>query len=79
MLDPDIRKRLSQPVANAFGTEPTEEEVTTSKNSMANVKPEGPDNLAMELLKLRLQQDQTILLEELRRFTTLIWSEGNVP
>ena len=38
----------------------------------------GPDDLPAELLKLGLQQDQTILLE-LHRFTTLIWREGKVP
>ena len=37
----------------------------------------GPDGLSVELLKLGLQQDQTILLE-LHRLTTLIWREGKV-
>ena len=45
---------------------------------MANLKAVGPDGLPVELLKLGLQQDRTILLE-LHRVTTTIWREGNVP
>ena len=67
MLDPDITKRLlQQPVASVFGTEPTKEEVATARKAMkamANAKALGPDDHTVELLKLGLQQDRTILME----------------
>ena len=79
MLDPDIPKRLPQhPVVVALGIEPTEEEIATAIKAMTNAKAVGPDALPVELLKLGLQQDRTILLE-LHRLTTLIWREGKVP
>ena len=71
MLDLDSTKRLpQQPVASALGTEPTAEEVATAPKAMVNVKAVRPDDLPVELLKLRLQQDRTILLE-FHRFATL--------
>ena len=71
-------KRLpQQPVASALGIEPTEEEIATAMQAMANDKAVGLDGLPAELLKLGLQQDRTILLEF--RLTTLIWREGKVP
>ena len=79
MLDPDIPKRLPQhSVARALGIEPTEEEITSAMQAMANAKAVGPDGLPAELLKLGFQQDRTILLE-LHRLTTLIWYKGKVP
>ena len=79
MLDLDNPKTLPQyPVASALGIEPMEEEIATVMKAMANAKAVGPDGLTAELLKLGLQQDQTILLE-LHRLTTLIWREGKVP
>ena len=81
MLDPDIPKWLpQQPVASALGIEPTEEEIGTAiqEKAKANAKAVGPDGLPVELLKLGLQQDQTILLE-LHRLITLIYREGKVP
>ena len=79
MLDPDIPKRLpKQPVANALGTEPTEEKAVTVVKEIANVKAVGPDGLPMELLKLGLQQDRTLLLQ-LLRLVTLLWREGKLP
>ncbi|CAN0460303.1 unnamed protein product, partial [Ascophyllum nodosum] len=78
LFDPDIPKRLPQhPVASALGIEPTEEELATAMNEIANAKAVGPDGLPTELLKLGLQQDRTILLE-LHRLITLIWREGKV-
>ena len=78
MLDPDIPKRLPQhPVASALGIEPTEE-ITTAMKATANAKAVGPDGIPVELLKLGVQQDRTILLE-LQRLTTLIWRQGKVP
>ena len=77
-LDPDMPKRLpQQPVVVALGIESTKESATAMK-AMANAKVAGPDGLPVELLKLGLQQDRTILLE-LHRLTTLIRREGKVP
>ena len=79
MLDPDIPKRLpQQPVPSALGIEPTEEEIAIAVEAVANAKTVRPDGVPVELLKLGLQQDRTILLE-LHRLTTLIWWEGKVP
>ena len=76
MLDPNILKRLpQQPVASALGIEPTEEEIATAMKAITNTKAVGPGGLSVELLKLGLQQDRTILLE-LHRLTTFIWREG---
>ena len=62
MLGPDIPKRLPQhPVASALGIEPTEEEIATAMEAMANAKAVGPDGLPAELLKHGLQQDRTLL------------------
>ena len=73
MLDPDIPTRLPQhSVASALGIEPTEEEITSAMQAMANAKAVEPNGLPAELLKLGLQQDRTILLD-LHRLTTLIW------
>ena len=78
MLDPDIPKRLpQQPVAIALGIEPTEEEIATALKAMTNVR-RGVEGLPVELLKLGLPQDRTILLK-LHRLITRIWREGNVP
>ena len=79
MLDPDIPKRLpQQPVASALGIEPTEEEIATAMKAMAKEKVVGPDGVLVEMLKLRLEQDRSILLE-FYRLTILIWREGKVP
>ena len=78
MLDADIPKRLPQhPVASVLGIEPTEEEIATAMKAMANAKAVGPDGLPVELLKLGLQQDRTIL-RELHRLTIFIWRQGKV-
>ena len=79
MLDPEISEKLpQQPVASALGIAPTKEEIGTAMKAMTNAKSVGLDGLPVELLKLGLQQDRTILLE-LHRPITLIWREGKVP
>ena len=79
MLDADIPKGLPQhPVASALGIELTEEEIATAMKAMENAKVVGPDGLPVELLKLELQQDRTIL-RELHRLTIFIWHQGKVP
>ena len=51
VLAPGIPKRLPQhPVASALGIEPTEEEITTAMNAMANAKAVGPGGLLAGLL-----------------------------
>ena len=78
MLDPEISKRMpQQTVASVLGIEPTGEEIATAMKAMAKSKAVGPHGLPVELLKLGLEQDRTILLE-LHRLTTLIWREGKV-
>ena len=78
MLDPDTPKRLpQQPIAKALGIEPTEEKIATAMKLTTNAKSVRSDNLFVELLKVGLQQDRTILLE-LHRLTTLIWRKGKV-
>ena len=67
-----------QPVASALEIESTTSKNATAVKTMANAKAVRPDGLPVELLKLGLQQDRTILLE-LHRLTTLIWCEGKVP
>ena len=57
---------------------PTKEEIATAMKAVANAKVVRPDGLPAELLKLGLQQDQTILLE-LHWLTIFIWREGKVP
>ena len=75
MIDPDIPKKFSQrPIASALGIKSTEEEIAKAIKTTANAKAVGPDGLPVELLKLGLQQDWTIVLE-LHRF---IWREGKV-
>ena len=79
MLDANIPKRLPRhPVTSALRIEPTEEEIATAMKAMVNAKAVGPDDFPAELLKLRLQQDRTILWE-LHRLTILIWRQGKVP
>ena len=79
MLNPVIPKRLPQhPVASALRIEPTKQEIVTAMKAMSNAKAVGPDDLPVELLKLGLQQNLTILME-LHRLTTLIWRQGKVP
>ena len=79
MLDPDNLKRLPQhPVASALAIEPTDDKIATAMKAITSAKAGGPDGLPVKLLKLRLQQDRTILLE-LHHLTTLIWHEGKVP
>ena len=78
MLDPEIPKRLrQQPVASTLGIEPVNEKIAAAMKVMANAKAVGLDGLPLELLKLGLQQDRTVLLE-LHRLTTLIWREGSL-
>ena len=63
-LDHSIIEGIPQhPVAHVLGVEPTEEEVASALRSMANAKAVGPDELPVELLKLGLHHDTTVLRE----------------
>ena len=49
MLDPDIPNRLpQQPVASAFGIDPTEEEIATAMKAIENAKTVGLDGLPVD-------------------------------
>ena len=72
------RSRHPKEAPAATRGECPEEEIATVMKTMANAKVVEPNGLPAELLKLRLQQDQTILLE-LHRLITLIWRKGKVP
>ena len=45
---------------------------------MTNVKAVGPDELPVELLKLGLHHDPTVL-REFHQVVTRVWREGKVP
>ena len=58
----DIIDELPQwPITHALGVEPTENELIGTLRSMANAKAVGPDELPVELLKLGINHDPTVL------------------
>ena len=65
------------PVAHVLGVEPTEEEVASALRSMANAKAVGPDELPVELLKLELHHDTTVL-RKFHKVITRVWRDGRV-
>ena len=67
-----------QPTAHTLGDEPLIEEVTAALRSMGNSKAVGPDELPVELLKLGLHHDPTIL-REIHQIIIRVWCEGKVP
>ena len=66
------------PIAHVFGVEPTEEEVASALRSMANAKAIGADELSVELLKLGLHHDTTVL-RKFHRVIRRVWRDGQVP
>ena len=54
-----------------------EKEIATAIKAITNARAVGPNGLPVEMMKFRLQQDRTILLE-LHRLNTLIWRQRNV-
>ena len=77
-LDHSIIAGIPQhPIAHARGVEPTEEEVASALRSMANAKAVEPDELPVELLKLGLHHDTTVL-REFHRVITRVWRDGQV-
>ena len=51
------------PIPHVLEVESTDEEVASALRSMANAKAVGPDELPVELLKLGLHHDTTVLRE----------------
>ena len=78
-LNPYVAAELpQQPTAHALGDEPKIEEVAAALRSMGNSKAVGPDELPVELLKLGLHHNPTIL-RELHQTIIRVWREGKVP
>ena len=66
------------PITHALGVEPKENELTGALRSMANAKAVGPDELLVELLKLRISHGP-IVLREFHRVMKLVWHQQEVP
>ena len=75
----DIIEELPQwPITHDLGVEPTESELIGALRSMANAKAVGPDELPVELLKLAINHDPTVL-REFHRGIKLMWHQREVP
>ena len=75
----DIIEELPQwPITHALGVEPTENELIGALRSMANAKAVGPDELPVELLKLGINHDPTVL-REFHRVINRVWHQREVP
>ena len=66
------------PITHALGVEPTENELFGALRSMANAKAVGPDKLPVELLKLEINHDPTVL-REFHRVIKRVWHQWEVP
>ena len=66
------------PITHALGVEPTEIELIGALRSMANAKAVGPDELPVELLKLGINHDPTVL-REFHRMIKRVWHQREVP
>ena len=74
----DIIEELPQwPTTHALGAEPTENELIGALRSMANAKAVVPDELPVELLKLEINHDPTVL-REFHRGIKLVWHQREV-
>ena len=58
--------------------EPTKNELIGALRSMASAKAVGPGELAVELLKLRINHGPTVL-REFHRVIKLVWHQREVP
>ena len=75
----DIIEELPQwPITHALGVEPTENELIGALRSMTNAKVLGPDELPVELLKLGINHDPTVL-REFHRVIKRVWHQREVP
>ena len=66
------------PITHALGVEPTENELIGALESMVNAKAVGPDELPVELLKLGISHDPTVL-REFHRVIKVVWHQREVP
>ena len=64
-------------IAHNLGVEPTESELIGALRSMANAKAVGPNELPVELLKLEINHDLTVL-QEFHRVIKLVWHQREV-
>ena len=75
----DIIEELSQLlITRALGADPTENELIGALRSMANAKAVGPDELPVELLKLWINLDPTVLWK-FHRVIKLVWHQREIP
>ena len=78
-LDPDIIGGIPQcSIRLSLGAEPTEGGVTVALGSVTNAKAVGPDELSVELFKLGLRHEPT-LLQTFLRVMEMVWCEGKMP
>ena len=71
----DVIEELPQwPITHALGVEPAEIELIGAWRSMANAKEVGPDELPVELLKLGINHDPTVL-REFHRMIKRVWHQ----
>ena len=64
-------------ITHDLGVEPTESESIVALRSMANAKAVGPDELPVELLKLGINHDSTVL-QAFHRVIKLVWLQRKV-
>ena len=75
----DTIEELPQwPIIHELGVEPTESKLIGALKSMANAKAVGPDELPVEVLKLGINHDLTVL-REFHRVIKLVWHQREVP
>ena len=73
-----IEELLQWPITHDLGVEPTQSELIGALKSMANAKAVGPYELPVELLKLGINHDPTVL-REFHRVIKLVWHQREVP
>ena len=66
------------PITHELGIEPTESELIGALRSMANAKTVGQDEIPVELLKIGINHDLTVL-REFHRVIKLVWHQREVP
>ena len=66
------------PITHELGIEPTESELIGALRSMANAKTVGQDEIPVELLKIGINHDPTVL-REFHRVIKLVWHQREVP
>ena len=75
----DTIEELPQwPITHELGIEPTESELIGALRSMANAKAVGQDEIPVELLKIEINHDPTVL-REFHRVIKLVWHHREVP